>query len=39
MAVKKGVAYIVQYRQDDAQIAAPSSVIRWTNGEVEVLRK
>lgn len=39
MEVKNGVDYIVQYRQDDVQIAAPSSVIRWTNGEVEVLRK
>lgn len=37
--VKSGVDYIVQYRQDDTIIAAPSSVIRWKNGEVEVLRK
>lgn len=36
--VKAGIDYIVQYRQDDLTIAAPSSVIRWRNGEVEVLR-
>lgn len=36
--VKNGVDFIVQYRQDDTVIAAPSSVIRWKNGEVEVLR-
>jgi L-threonylcarbamoyladenylate synthase len=36
--VKTGIDYIVQYRQDDLTIAAPSSVIRWRNGEVDVLR-
>ncbi len=36
--LKTGIDYIVQYRQDDVTIAAPSSVIRWRNGEVEVLR-
>lgn len=32
------VNYVVQYRQNDSTIAAPSSVIRWVNGSVEVLR-
>jgi L-threonylcarbamoyladenylate synthase len=32
------VDYVVQHRQDDTTIAAPSSVIRWVNGHVEVLR-
>ncbi len=36
--LKTGIDYIVQYRQDDVTIAAPSSVIRWRNGDVEVLR-
>jgi L-threonylcarbamoyladenylate synthase len=28
-AIKNGVDYIVQHRQDDLHIAAPSSIIRW----------
>ena len=36
--IRTGVDYVVQYRQEDTAIAAPSSVIRWKNGEVEVLR-
>ncbi len=36
--IKKGVDYIVNYRQDDTTIAEPSSVIRWNNGRVEILR-
>ncbi len=36
--LKKGVDYIVNYRQDDKAIAAPSSVIKWNNGVAEVLR-
>ena len=34
-----GVDYVVRYRQDDETIASPSKIIRWNNGEVEVLRK
>jgi L-threonylcarbamoyladenylate synthase len=38
--IKNGVDYIVHYRQDDEQIAAPSSVIRWNkDGSVTVLRE
>lgn len=36
--IKKGVDYIVSHRQDDTSIAEPSSVIRWNNGRVEILR-
>lgn len=37
--IKDGVDYIVQYRQDDETIAAPSSVIKWNNdGTFVVLR-
>jgi L-threonylcarbamoyladenylate synthase len=36
--IKDGVDYVVSYRQDDKTIAAPSSVIKWDNGKVEVLR-
>lgn len=36
--IKAGVDHIVAYRQDDTCIAAPSSVIKWNNGKVEVLR-
>ncbi|MGQ0740286.1 MAG: L-threonylcarbamoyladenylate synthase [Bacteroidota bacterium] len=36
--IKKGVDYIVQYRQEDLQPASASAVIRWRNGTVEVLR-
>ncbi|MBM3416733.1 MAG: threonylcarbamoyl-AMP synthase [Bacteroidetes bacterium] len=37
-AIKQGVDYAVQYRQDDTTIAQPSSVIKWSNGKVDVLR-
>jgi L-threonylcarbamoyladenylate synthase len=36
--IKDGVDYIVQYRQGDNAAAIPSSVIRWKNGNVEVIR-
>jgi len=36
--IKAGVDYLVNYRQDDTTLAAPSSVIRWENGKVQVLR-
>lgn len=37
-AIKSGVDYCVQYRQDDHQPAQPSAIIRWKNGAVEVMR-
>lgn len=36
--IKEGVDYIVKYRQDDFSKALPSSIIRWKNGAVEVIR-
>lgn len=36
--IRKGVDYIVQYRQDDRTISQPSSVIKWNNGKAEILR-
>ena len=36
--IKNYVDYIVQYRQDDARPAQPSSVIKWKNGNVNILR-
>lgn len=38
VGIKQGVDYIVQYRQDDETAAEPSSLIRWNNGKVVVLR-
>jgi L-threonylcarbamoyladenylate synthase len=35
----KGVDYVVQYRQDDLSEAKASSIIRWKNGEVIVIRE
>lgn len=37
-AIKNGVDYIVKYRQDDQTPATPSSIIKWKNGEVIVIR-
>jgi len=36
--IKQGVDYIVQHRQDDETAAEPSSLIKWNNGNVVVLR-
>jgi len=36
--IKSHVDYVVVYRQDDKTIASPSSVIKWDNGEVTVIR-
>ena len=36
--IKSGIDYIVQYRQNDDTIATPSTVIKWNNGKVEILR-
>lgn len=37
-AIKAGVDYIVQYRQDDVSEAVPSAIVRWHKGVVTVLR-
>lgn len=36
--VRAGVDYEVKYRQDDKTISSPSSVIKWTNGKIEIIR-
>lgn len=36
--IKNGVDYIVHYRQEDKTPAQPSSLIKWHNGKVTVLR-
>lgn len=37
-AIKIGVDYMVKYRQDENSVALPSSIIRWKNGQVSVIR-
>lgn len=37
-SVKDSVDYIVKYRQEDETIAEPSSVIKWHNGKVIIIR-
>jgi L-threonylcarbamoyladenylate synthase len=38
-AIKNGVDYIVQHRQDDLYIAAPSAIIKWnSNGTPTIIR-
>jgi L-threonylcarbamoyladenylate synthase len=36
--IKNGVDYIVKYKQDDETPAQPSSLIKWNNGNVIILR-
>jgi len=36
--IKNGVDHIVQYRQQDETSAQPSSLIKWNNGNVTILR-
>lgn len=36
--IKKGVDYIVQYRQDDQSSGKPSSIIRLNGNKIEVIR-
>ena len=33
-----GVDYTVHYRRDDRTAASPSSVVRWKNGNIEIIR-
>lgn len=37
--IKQGVDYIVQYRQNDESPAEPSSLIKWNDGKIAVLRE
>ena len=36
--IKNGADYIVQHRRDDETISEPSSLIKWNNGDVTILR-
>jgi L-threonylcarbamoyladenylate synthase len=36
--IKNGVDYIVKYKQDDETPAQPSSLIKWNNGNVIIIR-
>lgn len=36
-AIKNGVDYIVQHRQDDLHIAVPSSIIKWNNNGIPTI--
>lgn len=39
VAIKNGVDYIVQYRQDDTVPAVPSSIIKWkADGSLHIIR-
>ncbi len=37
-SIKEAVNYIVKYRQNDNTPATPSSVVRWKNGNVTIIR-
>jgi L-threonylcarbamoyladenylate synthase len=36
--IKDGVDYTVKYRQGDETPAMPSSIIKWVNGQAEIIR-
>jgi len=36
--IKKGVDHVVQYRQDDMRPSQASSIIKWNNGSIEIIR-
>ena len=36
--IKKGVDYVVEYKREDETSAQPSSLIKWENGKIIVLR-
>jgi L-threonylcarbamoyladenylate synthase len=36
--IKNGVDYVVEYKQQDETSAQPSSLIKWNNGTVTILR-
>lgn len=37
-AIKNGADYVVKYRQNDETTAAPSSIIKWKNGNPIIIR-
>ena len=38
LSIKKAVDYVVIHRQNEQTETQPSSIIKWINGEVEVIR-
>lgn len=36
--IKNGVDYVVKFRQEDETVAEPSSIIKWNNGKLEIIR-
>ena len=38
LQIRNGVDYVVQYRQSDKTKAIPSTIIKWENGKVQILR-
>ena len=37
IVIKNGVDYIVQHRQDDFNLAAPSAIIKWNNNGIPTI--
>jgi L-threonylcarbamoyladenylate synthase len=37
--IKKAVDYVVQYRQNDNEEATASSIVRWENGNIRIIRE
>lgn len=37
--IKQRVDYVVKYRQEESEPAAPSSIVKWENGRVIVVRE
>ena len=37
-ALLNGVDYVVKWRQEEQKDAQPSSVIRWNNGQIDIIR-
>lgn len=36
--IKNGVGYVVEHRQNETEKSSPSSIIKWENGEVVIIR-
>jgi L-threonylcarbamoyladenylate synthase len=36
--IKNAVDYVVKYRQDDKRVSSPSSLIKWDNGKITLIR-
>ena len=36
--IKSGVDYVVEHRQNEDTPAKPSSIIKWNNGKIEIIR-